>query len=127
MTSNSTILAIDRYISNLVKSKMIDPRVGRLATEISRQSTYADGKPSNGLAAAYIYFAAILLGINVPLSIIAGVSEFKIRKRCKDLLTSFKITINVKPLMRRPTVVKYLRYIRFILTLSIDRFRVCRF
>ena len=35
----------------------------------------------------------------VPLSSLAGISDFEIRSRCKDLLTSFKITIKVKPLM----------------------------
>jgi len=80
-----------------------------LATEIARKShdhLLVDGKSPNVLAAAYLYFSAILLGVNLPLASIAGVSEFKIRKRCKDLLTSFKITINVKPLMHRPVVVK---------------------
>jgi transcription initiation factor TFIIB len=99
------ILAIDRYVSNLVKSTGIDSRVGRLAIEIAHKSNdhlLVDGKSPNGLAAAYLYFAAILLGVNLPLSSIAGVSEFKIRKRCRDLLTSFKITINVKPLMQKP-------------------------
>lgn len=38
------------------------------------------------------------VGVNLPLSSVAGITEFKIRKRCKDLLTSFRITINVKPL-----------------------------
>src|SRR3989442_4072981 len=109
MTSNSTILAVDRYMANLVKSTRIDSRVERLAIEIAHKShdhLLVDGKSPNSLAAAYLYFAAILLGVNLPLSSLAGVSEFKIRKRCKDLLTSFKITINVKHLMHRPVVVK---------------------
>ena len=46
-------------------------------------------------------FAAILLGVNLPLSSLAGITEFKIRSRCKDWLTSFKITINVKALMQK--------------------------
>ena len=107
MTSNSTILAIDRYMANLVKSTRIDSRVGRLAMEIAHKSNdhlLVDGRSPNGLAAAYLYFSAILLGVNLPLSRIVRVSEFEIRSRCKYLLTSFKITINVK--MRRPTVVK---------------------
>jgi transcription initiation factor TFIIB len=101
MTSNSTIIAIDRYISNLVKSTRTDSRVGRLATEIAHKSSnhlLVDGKSPNALAAAYLYLAAILLGaFNVPLISIAGITDFEIRSRCKDLLTSFKITINVKP------------------------------
>ena len=101
MNSIPKILAVDHYISNLVKSIKIDYRVGRLATELSHNPNnhlLADGKSSNALAAAYLYFAAILLGVNLPLSSLGGVSEFEIRSRCKDLMTSFKITINVKPL-----------------------------
>jgi len=102
MTSHSTTLAIDRYMANLVKSTRIDSRVGRLATEIAHQSSnqlFVDAKSPNALAAAYLYFAAILLGVNLPLSSLVGITEFEIRSRCKDLLTSFKITINPKRLM----------------------------
>ena len=92
-------------MANLVKSKRIDSRVGRLATEIAHKSNnhlLVDGKSPNGLAAAYLYFAAILLGtVNVPLSSLSGITDFEIRSRCKDLLTSFKISIRVKPLMQR--------------------------
>jgi transcription initiation factor TFIIB len=105
LTSILKILAIDRYISNLVKSTSIDSRVGRLATEIAHKSNnhlLAVGKSPNALAAAYLYFAAILLGVSLPLSSLAGITEFQIRSRCKDLLTGFKISINVKPLMQKP-------------------------
>ena len=98
-------LAIDHYISNLVKSTRIDSRVRKLATEIANKSNnhlLADSKSPNGLVAAYLYFAAILLGVKscLPMSSLAGVTEFEIRSRCKDLLTCFKITITVKPLSR---------------------------
>jgi transcription initiation factor TFIIB len=96
-------------MANLVKSTGIDYRVGRLAIDIAHKSNdhlLVDGKSPYGLAASYLYFAAILLGVNLPLPNLAGITEFQIRSRCKDLLASFKITINVKPLMRRPTVVK---------------------
>ena len=101
------ILAIDRYISKLVNSAGIDSRAGRLAIEIAHKSNdhfLTDGKSPNGLAAAYIYIAAILSGVNLPqtdLSILAGMTEVTIRNRCKDILTSFKITIKVKPVMKR--------------------------
>jgi len=38
LTSSPKILAIDRYISNLVNSTSIDSRVGTLATEIDHKS-----------------------------------------------------------------------------------------
>ena len=92
MNSIPKTLAIDRYISILVESTRIDSRVGRLATKIAHKSSnqlLVDGKSPNGLGAAYLYFAAILLGVNLTLSSLAGVTEFQIRSRCKDLLTSF--------------------------------------
>ena len=64
----------------------------------SNNHLLVDGKSPNGLAASYLYFVAIVLGVNLPVSSLAGVTEFQIRSRCKDLLTSFKITIKAKPL-----------------------------
>ncbi|MDQ6667484.1 MAG: hypothetical protein M3Y53_04560 [Thermoproteota archaeon] len=42
-----------------------------------------------------------IVGVNLPLSSLAGITEFQIRSRCKDLLTGSNIAINVKPLMQR--------------------------
>ena len=92
MTSIPKILAIDCYISNLVESTRIDSRVGRLATKIAHKANnhlLVDGKSPKVLAAAYLYIAAILLGVELPLSSFAGITEFKIRSRCKDL-TSYQ-------------------------------------
>lgn len=91
-------------MANLVKFTTIDSRVGRLAIEIAHMSNdhlLVDSKSPNGLAAAYLYFATILLDVNLPLSSIAGIIDFEICSRCKDLLTSFKITIKAKPLTQR--------------------------
>jgi transcription initiation factor TFIIB len=65
----------------------------------------ADGKAPNGLAAAYIYLAALLLGINLlqmDISTLAGVTEVTIRNRCKDILSNFKLKITVKPVPGMP-------------------------
>lgn len=100
-------LAIDRYIAKLANIARIDARIQKLAIEIAHHSNnhlLADGKSPNGLAAAYIYLAATLLGFNllqIDLSNLAGVTEVTIRNRCKDILTSFRITIKVKPLITR--------------------------
>ncbi len=71
----------------------------------SNNHVLLDGESANALAAAYLYFSAILLGaVNVSLSSLSGITDFEIRSRCKDLLTSFKITIKVKPqTYRRPS------------------------
>jgi transcription initiation factor TFIIB len=98
-------LTIDHYIAKLANMAKIEAKVERLAIEIAHKSNnhlLADGKSPNGLAAAYIYLAAILLGVNllqIDLSSLAGVTEVTIRNRCKDILTSFKLTIKVKPLI----------------------------
>jgi transcription initiation factor TFIIB len=98
------MLAIDQYISKLANMAKIDTKVERLAIDLAHKTDdhfLADGKAPNGLAAAYIYIAAVLLGVNLlqmDVSSLAGVTEVTIRNRCKDILTSFKLTISVKPL-----------------------------
>ena len=96
-------MAIDHYISKLSNMAKIDTKVERLAIEIAHRTNdhmLADGKAPNGLAAAYIYIASIFLGINIlqrDVSSLSGVTEVTIRNRCKDILTSFKLTVTVKP------------------------------
>ena len=98
-------LAIDKYIAKLANMAKIDMKVERLAIDIAHKTDnhmLADGKAPNGLAAAYIYLAAVLLGVNllqIDVSSLAGVTEVTIRNRCKDILTSFKLIISVKPIM----------------------------
>ncbi|MFL6368200.1 MAG: transcription initiation factor IIB family protein [Nitrososphaeraceae archaeon] len=98
-------LAIDQYIAKLANIAKIDMKVERLAIDIAHKTDnhmLADGKAPNGLAAAYIYLAAVLLGVNllqIDVSSLAGVTEVTIRNRCKDILTSFKLIISVKPIM----------------------------
>jgi transcription initiation factor TFIIB len=98
-------LAIDQYISKLANTAKIDIKVERLAIDIAhktKDSLLGDGKAPNGLAAAYIYLAAVLLGFNLlqmDISSLAGITEVTIRNRCKDILTNFKFVVNVKPSM----------------------------
>src|ERR687890_252694 len=98
-------LAIDQYISKLANTAKIDTKVERLAIDIAhktKDSLLGDGKAPNGLAAAYIYLAAVLLGFNLlqmDISGLAGITEVTIRNRCKDILTNFKFVVNVKPSM----------------------------
>jgi transcription initiation factor TFIIB len=101
----SATLAIDQYIAKLANMAKIDMKVERLAIDLAHKTDdhmLADGKAPNGLAAAYIYLAAVLLGVNllqIDVSSLAGVTEVTIRNRCKDILTNFKLVINIKPLM----------------------------
>ena len=96
-------LAIDQYIAKLANMAKIDTKVERLAIDIAHKTDdrlLADGKAPSGLAAAYIYLAAVLLGVNllqIDVSSLAGITEVTIRNRCEDILTGFKLTITVKP------------------------------
>ena len=96
-------LAIDQYISKLTNVAKIDTRIERLAIDLAHKTNsnlIADGKAPNGLAAAYIYLAALLLGINLlqmDISTLAGVTEVTIRNRCKDILSNFKLRVTVRP------------------------------
>ncbi len=98
-------LAIDQYISKLTNIAKIDTRVERLAIDLAHKTNnnlIADGKAPNGLAAAYIYLSALLLGINLlqmDISTLANVTEVTIRNRCKDILSNFKLKVTVKGYM----------------------------
>ncbi len=100
--------AIDHYISKLANMAKIDTKVERLAIDIAHKTDdhmLADGKAPNGLAAAYIYIASMLLGVNIlqrDVSSLSGVTEVTIRNRCKDILTYFKLTVTVRPQQTRP-------------------------
>lgn len=104
----SITLAIDHYISKLANMAKIDTKVERLAIDIAHKTDdhlLADGKAPNGLAAAYIYVASMLLGVNIlqrDVSSLSGVTEVTIRNRCKDILTGFKMTVTVRPQQVRP-------------------------
>ena len=97
------VVTMDKYISKIANMTQTEVRVERLALEISektKDSSIADGKAPNGIAAAYLYVASVLLGKNVlqrDVSSIAGVTEVTIRNRCKEILTSYKLKIALRP------------------------------
>jgi transcription initiation factor TFIIB len=97
------IVTMDKYISKIANMTQTEVRVERLALEIAektKDSSISDGKSPNGIAAAYLYVASVLLGQNVlqrDVSGVAGVSEVTIRNRCKEILTSYKLKITLRP------------------------------
>ena len=97
------VVTMDKYISKIANLSKTEVRVERLALEIAekiKDSSIADGKAPNGIAAAYLYVASILLGQNVlqrDISSIAGVTEVTIRNRCKEILTSYRLKITLRP------------------------------
>src|SRR5215210_2239885 len=101
--SNTQPININQYISKLANLSKFDTRIERLALIIAKKTQnhlLSDGKSPNGIAAAYLYIASILLGVNIlqiDISKLAGVTEVTIRNRCKDILTGYRITLRVKP------------------------------
>jgi transcription initiation factor TFIIB len=102
--SNIQAININQYISKLANLSKFDTKIERLALNIAKKTQnhlLSDGKSPNGIAAAYLYIASILLGVNIlqiDISKLAGVTEVTIRNRCKDILTGYRITIKVKPI-----------------------------
>lgn len=96
-------LSIDRYIAKLANMAKIDVKVEKLAIDLAHKTEddiLVYGKAPNGLAAAYIYIASILLGVNVlqrDISGLSNVTEVTIRNRCKDILTNYKIRVALRP------------------------------
>ncbi|GFN42368.1 MAG: transcription initiation factor B [Marine Group I thaumarchaeote] len=101
------IITIDKYISKFANLSKTDVRVERLALEIAektKDNNIADGKAPNGIAAAYLYVASVLLGQNVlqrDVSSIAGVTEVTIRNRCKEILTSYQLKVTLRPTLAK--------------------------
>ncbi|MBL7001848.1 MAG: transcription factor IIB [Nitrosopumilus sp.] len=97
------VVTMDKYISKIANMTQTEVRVERLALEIAektKDSSISDGKAPNGIAAAYLYVASVLLGQNVlqrDVSSIAGVTEVTIRNRCKEILTCYKLKITLRP------------------------------
>lgn len=97
------VVTMDKYISKIANMTQTEVRVERLALEIAektKDSNISDGKAPNGIAAAYLYVASVLLGQNVlqrDVSSIAGVTEVTIRNRCKEILTCYKLKITLRP------------------------------
>lgn len=103
---NIQSIHINQYISKLANTAKFDAKIERLAIEMAKKTEnhlLSDGKSPNGIAAAYLYLASVLLGINIlqmDISRLAGVTEVTIRNRCKDILMCFRITLKVKPILK---------------------------
>lgn len=101
------VVTMDKYISKIANLTKTDVRVERLALEIAektKNSSIADGKAPNGIAAAYLYVASVLLGQNVlqrDVSTVAGVTEVTIRNRCKEILTSYHLKVKLRPVFAK--------------------------
>ncbi|HKC78880.1 MAG TPA: TFIIB-type zinc ribbon-containing protein [Nitrosopumilaceae archaeon] len=102
-SNTAPVVTLDKYISKIANLAKLEVRVERLAAEIAEKTqdhSLADGKAPNGLAAAYLYIASTLLGQSIlqrDVSSIAGITEVTIRNRCKEILTTYKMKITLRP------------------------------
>ncbi|MEM4377285.1 MAG: TFIIB-type zinc ribbon-containing protein [Candidatus Nitrosocaldaceae archaeon] len=93
---------INKYISKTVNLLRLDLRVAKLAIEFAENTnapSLTNGKNPNGFAAAYIYMAAVLLGINIQESEItsaANITETTLRKRFNEIVSNHKIKLVLK-------------------------------
>jgi len=91
---------VETYISGPALEKRWLELTGKKESLQSIVQDLADGKAPNGIAAAYLYIASILLGQGVlqrDVSTVSGVTEVTIRNRCKEILSIYKISINLRP------------------------------
>lgn len=101
--TTAPVVTLSKYISKIANLTKADVRVERLAIEIAEKTkdhSLADGKAPNGIAAAYLYISSLLLGQSVlqrDISSTAGITEVTIRNRCKEILTSYKMHISLRP------------------------------
>jgi len=106
-TVTAPIVTMDKYISKIANMTNTETRVERLSLEIAEKTkdrNLADGKAPNGIAAAYLYIASILLGQSVlqrDMSSVSGVTEVTIRNRCKEILSSFKLKVTLRPTLAK--------------------------
>jgi len=98
-------VTMDKYISKIANLTKAEPRVERLALEIAEKTDVqgiTDGKTPNGIASAYLYIGSILLGQTVlqrDMSSVSGITEVTIRNRVKEILTSNRITLTLRPIL----------------------------
>jgi len=81
---------VETYISGPALEKRWLELTGKKESLQSIVQDLADGKAPNGIAAAYLYIASILLGQGVlqrDVSTVSGVTEVTIRNRCAGLKT----------------------------------------
>ena len=103
----TSVVTMDKYISKIANLTKTDVRVERLALEIAEKTetkSITDGKAPNGIASAYLYVSSVLLGQNVlqrDVSTVSGITEVTIRNRVKEILSTHKITLTLRPILAK--------------------------
>ena len=100
-------VTMDKYISKIANLTKTDVRIERLALEIAEKTEtngITDGKAPNGIASAYLYVSSVLLGQNVlqrDVSTVSGITEVTIRNRVKEILSTHKMTLTLRPILAK--------------------------
>ena len=98
---------LQRYISKLVNTAHLDPKIERLALKLSRHtqnSKLYGGKSPAGIAGAYVYIASVMLGEHIPqreVAELADVTEVTVRNRCREILTNYSIRQRLSPIVAK--------------------------
>lgn len=93
---------ISKLFNNLNMRMKMPEKVERLAIGLATKASGASmssGRSPAGLAAAFLYVSANLLNEHLPqreVAEAAGITEVTIRKRCKELLENYNITVRVR-------------------------------
>jgi len=101
------VVTMDKYISKIANLTRTDVRVERLALELAVKTetkNITDGKAPNGIASAYLYISSVLLGQNVlqrDVSSVSGITEVTIRNRVKEILSTHKMTLTLRPILAK--------------------------
>ena len=104
-TVTTPIVTMDKYISKIANLTKTDVKVERLALEIAEKTqdqSIINGKAPNGIASAYLYVSSILIGQNIlqrDVSSVSGVTEVTIRNRVKEILTTHKMILTLRPIL----------------------------
>jgi len=95
--------SVEKYISKLINMAKIAPKVEHRALELASKTTdskISSGKAPAGLAAAYVYFASVLVGEHLPqreVADFAEVTEVTVRNRCREILDNYVIRQEFEP------------------------------
>ncbi len=106
-SKHNTLMPIEKYISKISNNIRGEVRMERLALQLANKTqnhAIMEGKDPSGVAAAYLYISAILLGRDIVQQDIAeagNVTDVTVRSRCKEILDKYDITITVRPLALR--------------------------
>jgi transcription initiation factor TFIIB len=93
---------VEKHVSRLVNLAGLDPKIERLALNLSRSisGSISSGKVPAGLAAAYVYLSSVMVGKRIPqkdAAELAEVTEATIRNRCRDILGNYIIIQRFEP------------------------------